>query len=524
MIRRDHDARSIHPLNLVSPRRLDLVCKYLYFRELRSSSDSLRADASFAGQLYQKHISRRTGGLEPRDPFDKAPNTEQKQSVADYLRLAKVLLSRLTRDGFDPSAAVPYFADGTLGNGAHRVSAALALDIPIFARLLEGHGTAWDFKWFVENGFTTEELQRLLYAYTLLKPDRVALFVFYPPAQKYWESFARIIADALYVVGSVDVSIDSRLGMYEVVHDLYAVLEPLSSTGVINRKALLISMARELTLRVVLAERRHDRTDVYRIATDVKNICRQEARDTVAPDSYLAIHAGASRAETENLARVLLSANNLYQLNRRRSVGVRAEFLRWLGECRDACLRSGIAINDICVVGSSPLEVIGVRPSTDIDFTLKSQYREARYGTGVSHLTPVVDIVTAGYHRSRQRQPITDDELIESPDHHFMFRGIKFANPEIVLEHKDYYRRDKDIADVEKARSFFAETQPTVFDPTFEFASRCETLMRELTEPRSAIAPTKLVAPLRNVGKRMFAYVRSKARGLSRRFRSASLT
>jgi hypothetical protein len=100
---------------------------------------------------------------------------------------------------------------------------------------------------------------------------------------------------------------------------------------------------------------------------------------------------------------------------------------------------------------------------------------------GVSHLTPVVDIVTAGYHRSHQRSAIADDELIDNPDFHFMFRGVKFANPEIVLDQKDFYRRDKDVKDLEAATAAFAAPQRASFDPAFEFATCTEALIRELT-------------------------------------------
>jgi hypothetical protein len=224
----------------------------------------------------------------------------------------------------------------------------------------------------------------------------------------------------------------------------------------------------------------------------------------VAPESYLAVHAASSKAETLNLAGVLLSPNNFRQLRRRRSAGARAEFLQWLAECRDTCLDKAIAIEDICVVGSSPLEVVGVRPSTDIDFTLKDHYRRARYGSGVTHLTPVVDIVTAGYHRSHQRAPIGDDELVDNPDHHFMFRGMKFANPEIVLDQKDVYRRDKDVRDVEAARVVFAAPLTTSFDPVFDFASSTEVLLRGLTNEGAADGPTKPRSTLSRVARRVY--------------------
>jgi hypothetical protein len=483
-----HGVHAIAASKLLSPRRLDLVCKYLYFRELIFANGEPRKDDSWAAQLYEKHILKRTGGIEPADPYARTTSTADKQSVADYVKQAQALLASLRADGFDPNAAVTYFADGTLGNGAHRISAALALDTPVFARRQEGRGTAWPFKWFVENGFSTDELQALLYSYCRLKSDDVAVFVFYPPCRSYWEAFGETIAKTLHIVGQIEIALDSPVAIYEIVHDLYGTLEPLSSTGVVNRKALLLAMTHPSALRVLVAERMADSADVYSVATAAKNACRELARDTVPADSYLAVHAGSSQAETLTLAGVLLSANSLRQLHRRRSAGLRAEFLRWIEECRTTCARSGIALDDICVVGSSPLEVLGVRPSTDIDITLKPYYRQARYGRGVTHLTPIVDIVTAGYHRSRERPAISDDELIDNPALHFICRGLKFANPEIVLEHKDFYRRDKDVRDVENTQRFLASDGQSAFDPVFTYASCTEVLLRELSGAGPAVS------------------------------------
>ena len=158
-----------------------------------------------------------------------------------------------------------------------------------------------------------------------------------------------------------------------------------------------------------------------------------------------------------------------------------------------------------------------MRASTDIDFTLKDHYRKARYGSGVTHLTPVVDIVTAGYHRSHQRAAIGDDELVDNPDHHFMFRGMKFANPEIVLDQKDFYRRDKDVRDVEAARVVFAAPLTTPFDPVLDFASCTEVLLRGLTNEGSAQGQTKPRRALSRLGNRLYdACVRVAARARRR--------
>ena len=126
MSRRSDSVHSIHPLNLLSPSRLDLVCKYLYFRQLLTSADANDADGTPAAQMYEKHIAQRTGGLEPQDPFQADPSTIEKLSVADYVRHAGLLLASMKERGFDAGGAVTYCPNGTLGNGAHRISAALA--------------------------------------------------------------------------------------------------------------------------------------------------------------------------------------------------------------------------------------------------------------------------------------------------------------------------------------------------------------------------------------------------------------
>src|SRR5262245_3440919 len=490
--RTSDSAQELHPAKLLSPQRMDLVCKYLYFRELVATRAVGETGALMAERMYEKHIHRRTGGVEPPDPYQATSASPVKLSVADYTRQARALLASLQSNGFDRSAAITYFTDGTLGNGAHRLSAALALNTPVFGRVGQGHGTAWSFRWFLENGFTLEELQRLLYTYTHLKADDVVVFVLYSPSQKYWDRFEELIAQRFYSVGQLDVSVESPLAMYELIHDLYGTPDSVSATSLINRKALLLAMS-PLTVRVVVAERHKEDEDVYAVANSTKTECRELACDTVAPEIYLSAHASSSRDETLNLAAVLLSANNLHQLPRRVSAGVRAEFADWLTECRRSCAREGIAIDDICVVGSSPLEVVGVRASTDVDFTLKSEYRRVKYGPGVTHLSPVVDIVTAGYHRSRTRPAIDDDELIDNPDHHFRYRGLKFANPEIVLDQKDFYRREKDVRDLEEAGRKLGTLEPAAFNPAFHFAACSEALLRLATGESPLEARTQAI-------------------------------
>jgi hypothetical protein len=153
--------------------------------------------------------------------------------------------------------------------------------------------------------------------------------------------------------------------------------------------------------------------------------------------------------ETYHLARTILSPINLAAANSRLTPKPRVEFLAWLDQYRQCLAENGLNPEDCCIVGSSTLEALDVRQSTDIDFTLRKRIRDERFNAGARNLCANVDIVTEGYHQRSNGRIFTDDELIDHPGAHFRFRGLKFASVSVVRDRKDFSRRPKDLRDVE---------------------------------------------------------------------------
>ena len=90
------------------------------------------------------------------------------------------------------------------------------------------------------------------------------------------------------------------------------------------------------------------------------------------------------------------------------------------------------------------------------DFTLRSAQRAAHFDDGVTRLGPTVDVVTRNYPRSFTAAPaIDDDRMIDDPDCHFLVRGVRFADPRIVMTRKQHQRRDKDLRDVAALSDWF---------------------------------------------------------------------
>ncbi len=62
----------------------------------------------------------------------------------------------------------------------------------------------------------------------------------------------------------------------------------------------------------------------------------------------------------------------------------------------------------------------------------------------------------SNYPRSFSSEPaLTDDEIIARPENYFLVRGIRFADPRIVMTRKQHQRRDKDMRDVQLLSHFF---------------------------------------------------------------------
>jgi hypothetical protein len=132
-------------------------------------------------------------------------------------------------------------------------------------------------------------------------------------------------------------------------------------------------------------------------------------------------------------------------------------------------------MSDFCIVGSAPLELAGIRPSTDIDITLTSERRKP-FGSGITKLSANVDVVTEGYHRRLDGATVTDDMLIHDTEFHFIYRGFKFANPDIILDRKTFSRRDKDLKDIELAKRAANSKKRADFNPQMEL-----NLLNEIT-------------------------------------------
>lgn len=425
----------VDPKNILCPDRLDIIVRYLLFKDL--VYDNL---SNAHKSLYCRTILTRTGGEEKADSFSNI----EKLGVEEHINQAKILLNSIKEKGFFPENYVPIAEDYGLYDGAHRIASALALDKNIWVRFCGKKGVRnMGFSWFSENGFSLEDKVRILRGYADIHSE-CGIYVLYGTCAEKWPYIEHQINKQLTIVGKVDLDFKHDYIAFEnLIHEIY---QDYSEGGTIADKIHLLKFS-DMIIRIILVMTEHDGQDIYKVIRETKKEIRDYLDADYPKDAFVTLHASDTLKEFGELKQVVLSVNNLRYFHKRMVSNVRAEFITWIEAFKKFTKEHNIDINDTCIVGSSPLEVVGIRNSTDIDIVVSSEMRTV-YGDGVNHLTDTLDIVTRNYVRNNSGVIITDDQLIHDDNCHFMFMGCKFANIDYVLLRKSSSEREKDIIDV----------------------------------------------------------------------------
>lgn len=161
-------ARIWNPGDCLTEKRLDIVIRYLYAKELLQGIEE-----GEGSRLYTKFIEKK-GIEEPltNKVFAFFSDYDQKIGVPAYKDSFQKLITSMKRNGFEKEYFIPLDKHGEIINGAHRLAAALALEIPVWIvdfPLFEGFGFDFSEEWMERNGFLYEEIQTLKEQFKQLK-------------------------------------------------------------------------------------------------------------------------------------------------------------------------------------------------------------------------------------------------------------------------------------------------------------------------------------------------------------------
>lgn len=133
----------------------------------------------------------------------------------------------------------------------------------------------------------------------------------------------------------------------------------------------------------------------------------------------------------------------------------------WREELETVLQNHGVANEEVCLVGSFPMFVAGIRECRDIDLVATPAAR-ARITTSekTAALSPRIYVNAKDWARlvSSDSVSLTDQEVVGNPRYHTIFEGFKVMRLELLFSVKLARGRDKDVADVRLIEQYALES------------------------------------------------------------------
>lgn len=433
----DEAADEIHPRELLSSKRLDLAVRYLVAKDIKNN---IRNEANLS--LYSRMILSRSGAREEEDYFSEY----KREGTEAFLAAMRDLCKSMKDRGYDKKKFLPVGDNGIFLNGAHRTAAALALEEKIWVKHFHGQNGNEDFgiDWFEKNGFNEEDKIRILRAYADLYA-KCGIMLLFAPCEEHWEYLKKQLAKQMTIVGTVDLDFsDNYIAFDNLLREIYS--DPLWRNVYIDRKAELLKMSK-LKLRVLLvSDEGFTNCNLYETMKSAK----LELRDRMYFDTDIApvvMHGSDSAEEFLHLKQIVLSVNNLKHLRMRVARNYSEDFIRRMEQLKQLLKERGIRQDDVCISGSSGLEIFGLRKARDLDFFVNENVRK-QYGEITISWTDEIEYVRKNSIQISNELLYEDDLLIEDDNWHYVFYGLKFVNLSVLCQKKKYNGREKDIRDV----------------------------------------------------------------------------
>jgi len=427
--------------SLFSPKRLDFVVKYLYAKEILEKQERNDYQTDVYKDLYIRHILMRTLGVEPKDCYGAS---SEKQNADDYINSYKNLIIDIRENGFKKEFPIPFNQEeGLCGNGAHRLAACAALDKEVYIQNIRD-GLSWDFNWFKQKGFNTEDLQRILKGFVDINAEHCSVFVVWNPLFKCFENVKSVICNYFDIVGEVELDFENNyIAFTNALLEIYEpnIAQANGDNKVILEKSKLLQSS-YLSFKVIVVYNRDK--NITELSKKCKDDIRNLFNHLLPKECFCTVHSADNCEEAVYLSNILLSPNNIKHLKMRLDSQERPNFNKRIRKLKNFLSTIGIeSVNDVCVIGSGVMTALGIQSDSDSDsdFIIDHKYRDA-LGHETVFLNDDYDI---GVSSKVVYRKVSDNTVIHNNEWHFYYKGVKFANLELIKERKRLSAREKDI-------------------------------------------------------------------------------
>lgn len=418
------EATLVEPRVLRLSRRFDLPAKIALAGAIVEGAPDAWCEALYSAQI------RAFNGFFEHDSEGRVV----KRGMSDFVISFRRLIQSIQANGYDLQAEpVPVSMDGVPINGAHRMAACVAAGRDVLVRRTAAPAPVFDYRFFRKRGLAASDMD-LIARLSVRQDPSLRVGLVWPAARVNDQDAHEIVAglgDVVYV-RSVKVTWRSMVNLVRTVYEG----EPWRGNwrnGYAGAQAKASSCFAGGEAVVYVLFRPEEGADI----AQAKEVIRQRFRI-----GRRSIHICDTHQESVRVTELLCNQAGREFLALAPLRGSDEE--RLVQVVKGWAVSQGVGLEEFCVGGSAPLALLGVRPSRDVDVLCAREGVEPSDEVG-SHNT------YASYYGA------SPSEVVANPRLYFVYRGIKWASPELVLRMKSARGEAKDRRDVSLLRRRLAE-------------------------------------------------------------------
>jgi hypothetical protein len=383
---------SVSPLELFTHNRFDLAIKLLYL-------DNKLYNDTFSRRIYADHIRALTVGS-----FRELGN-DQKSNLKSFEDTFSELYSSICSNGFDAKKSlVPLSQNGTIVNGAHRVTCAIALKKPVKCVKIDTLDYVYDYKFFRDSGLN----QSMLDAATIKFVEtgkNVFIATIWPAAKGDLLAAEKIIPNIIYKK-QINLNANGGANLISIVYQGCSWLGNLEQ-GFPGVSAKLVKCFAGSNPVIAIAFQAPTLSSVKEIKTDIRNIFG------IGKHS---IHITDTKEEAVTVARLLFNDNAVHFLNYAKPSKFQSTFDK-IERFKCFLKKNEFNPNEFALDAGMVLSLYGLREASDIDYLYIG---EAPITFDSDHINHHDDSLP--YHGD------SEADLVMDPANYFYFDDIKFVS------------------------------------------------------------------------------------------------
>lgn len=385
------------PLELVVPRRADLMAKYIYakFREWN-------VDCDFGLKTYYEHLRVWNGFCEAYPP---------KRNFEDFLNSYHSVLDSIKQEGYNTNLPpIPLDSYDNPCNGAHRISACLFYKKKAFCRQgPEKLCLDFSFDFFRKRNLDPIYLDAMALQYCELIPNTYIVTIF-PSASGKGRQIESLLSQYGRVVHKKEIFFTPMGGINFVLH-AYAGESWLGEGNFAKAKGKARQCFPEHLLK-----RNPARIYLFE-AGSLENVklCKSRIR-WLFNNSNDSVHINDTHEQSILLARALFNENSVHFLNHRKENAF-GNFNRLFKQYQNWIKGAQFCNEWFCIDGSAVLAVYGLRDCRDLDYL---HFDDSS--------PPPKNHLIGSHNHELHYHALTKDHILFDPHHYFYYMGMKFCS------------------------------------------------------------------------------------------------